>query len=118
MPGTSDSWSPLGFTLTCAVSFPDCWSQGSDANKFLDMNGHLAQTLDPRSELAQRVLDNAVIKAGNNYVVPAVADAPQRDIKHRDDLPSERLVAVERDGAEELLTFRVAGIVRAGVRLQ
>src|SRR5438477_8315999 len=81
------------------------------------MDGEFRQSLNACSVFPQRVFDNAEVEAGNDDVVPAVSNAAQSDIEHGDNLIAERFVAVESDGAEELLAFGVTGIVRAGIGL-
>jgi len=57
------------------------------------------------------------VEAGNDYVVPSVADSTPRNIQHRDDLVAKRFLAIESDDAEHLAALGIPGIVRAGMRL-
>src|ERR1700757_2582077 len=81
------------------------------------MNRYLRQSFHSRTILAERVLDDTVIKSRDDNIVPMISDAAQCNIEHGDDLISQRLMALEGDRAEEFLALGVAGIVRPRVGL-
>jgi hypothetical protein len=86
------------------------------ADQILHVDRKLGKRFDTRSVFAERILHYTKIEAGNDDVIPAIPDSSQCYIQHGDNAIAQRLVAVQRDGAKELLALCVSGVVSSRIR--
>src|ERR1017187_7613103 len=82
------------------------------------MSWNPGETFHVGAVFRQRVFHDAEIEAGDDHVVPMVADSAQGHIQHGYNSMSERFMAIERYCAKELLALCITGVMRAGVRLE